>query len=219
MDHFRGGRPRLDHAAASHLLAKRSSELEFPASADSFSEFIVSLIVRDFSDALHGSPMVASASSLGAVERCVASSDGQKLKLDSDGEKKADSKKLKTIISDESYEKVIDAIKQLFGLNGSKVNRVKQGKNPVQIATVTSAQYAEMTTIDLLNNYPRKWNGRYQLRSGTIVRERDEGGSENYYVCVQPLCDGVGLPHRSGPPDLLARRFPRSGVHAATSPQ
>ena len=28
-----------------------------------------------------------------------------------------------------------------------------------------------------------------------------------------------GLPHRSGPPDLLARRFPRSGVHAATSPQ
>ena len=27
------------------------------------------------------------------------------------------------------------------------------------------------------------------------------------------------LPHRSGPPDLLARRFPRSGVHAATSPQ
>ena len=29
----------------------------------------------------------------------------------------------------------------------------------------------------------------------------------------------VGLPHRSGPPDLLARRFPRSGVHAATSPQ
>ncbi|MBR9806443.1 MAG: tyrosine-type recombinase/integrase [Alphaproteobacteria bacterium] len=30
---------------------------------------------------------------------------------------------------------------------------------------------------------------------------------------------GIGLPHRSGPPDLLARRFPRSGVHAATSPQ
>ena len=29
----------------------------------------------------------------------------------------------------------------------------------------------------------------------------------------------AGLPHRSGPPDLLARRFPRSGVHAATSPQ
>ena len=29
----------------------------------------------------------------------------------------------------------------------------------------------------------------------------------------------TGLPHRSGPPDLLARRFPRSGVHAATSPQ
>jgi enoyl-CoA hydratase/carnithine racemase len=27
------------------------------------------------------------------------------------------------------------------------------------------------------------------------------------------------LPHRGGPPALLVRRFPRSGVHAATSSQ
>jgi len=29
----------------------------------------------------------------------------------------------------------------------------------------------------------------------------------------------VALPHRGGPPVLLVRRFPRSGVHAATSAQ
>ncbi|MEZ6012218.1 MAG: hypothetical protein R3C08_10165 [Hyphomonas sp.] len=41
-------------------------------------------------------------------------------------------------------------------------------------------------------------------------------------ICQELAARGegeVGLPHRSGPPDLLARRFPRSGVHAATSPQ
>ncbi|WP_084397068.1 MULTISPECIES: DUF262 domain-containing protein [Hyphomonadaceae] len=53
------------------------------------------------------------------------------------------------------------------------------------------------------------------------VLERDKSYEEvtEIFVRVNSLGAKLGLPHRSGPPDLLARRFPRSGVHAATSPQ
>ena len=38
-----------------------------------------------------------------------------------------------------------------------------------------------------------------------------------YLKCYPVFC--AALPHRGGPPVLLVRRFPRSGVHAATSSQ
>ena len=70
----------------------------------------------------------------------------------------------------------------------------------------------------------RKQKGRKAMTSNTI------NIAQAYHI-TQNQCEAwilqslfywqtkAGLPHRSGPPDLLARRFPRSGVHAATSPQ
>ena len=48
------------------------------------------------------------------------------------------------------------------------------------------------------------------------------------FLKLKSRCDHCGqdftvadtaLPHRGGPPVMLVRRFPRSGVHAATSSQ
>ena len=57
-------------------------------------------------------------------------------------------------------------------------------------------------------------NGEIKIKIYT-----DEHSAEYVFKIDSGLPGGYGLPHRSGPPDLLARRFPRSGVHAATSPQ
>ena len=41
----------------------------------------------------------------------------------------------------------------------------------------------------------------------------------NCRECQYLTGGGPALPHRGGPPVMLVRRFPRSGVHAATSSQ
>ncbi len=42
---------------------------------------------------------------------------------------------------------------------------------------------------------------------------------DRFYSIEYNSLGNFALPHRGGPPVMLVRRFPRSGVHAATSSQ
>lgn len=183
----------LDKVVASHLLAKRSSELEFAASSESFSEFVIGLIVNDFSDALYGSPMLNEASSSGAVTHHLSATSGDKMRLNS---VKADATQyqLHTLLSEQDYEKFYEVAKALFVLNSAKAKKFREGKTPIEFADSGHQEYARLTVIHLMNNYPRLWKSQAQLKSGTVVKLEGAGDqAAKYMVCVQPICDAVRL--------------------------
>ncbi len=195
----------LDPVVASHLLAKRSSELEFPAASDAFSEFVIGLIVNDFSDALYGSELLNLTSSANAVNHHMSQPNGVKLKFNQllvD----ADVAQLSTLISEQEYTKFFSAAEAVFKLNSEKARKsFKSGRSPMEFSDVDVDQYAALSQIDLMNNYPREVAGQFQLKSGVIVRkEGDAGEGRKYLVCIQPICDAVRLSVEDG----AASRFP-----------
>ncbi len=184
----------VDPAVASHLLAKRSSKLEFPAAQDAFAEFVVGLIVNDFSDALHGSNMLRETASAQAVADHLLSDDGVKLrhnKLEVD----ATSEQFKVLVSEPNHSDFLNTAQDVFNLTPEKAEKTfSDGRNPMEFASVDDAQYAALSSIDLMSNYPRAVSDQYQLKSGVIVQvENGQDGSSGYLICVQPICDSVRL--------------------------
>lgn len=195
----------LDPVVASHLLAKRSSELEFSSASDAFSEFVIGLIVNDFSDALYGSELLSLTSSENAVKHHMSQPDGAKLRFNQllvD----ADLAQLSTLISEQEYSTFFATAEAVFKLNSEKARKAfKTGRNPMEFADVDVDQYADLSQIDLMNNYPKEVGGQFQLKSGVIVRKEGEAGDgHKYLVCIQPICDAVRLSVDDG----VASRFP-----------
>lgn len=195
----------LDPAVASHLLAKRSSELEFSTASDAFSEFVIGLIVNDFSDALYGSELLGQTSSAEAVNHHMAPSGGTNLKLNQ-LEVHANLDQLRSLISDQEYASFFSTAETVFNLTSEKARKnFKSGRVPMEFAGVDTLQYATLSQIDLMNNYPRTSSEQFQLKSGVIVRaENGAGEGHKYLVCIQPICDSVRLNVDEG----VSSRFP-----------
>ncbi|WP_084398645.1 TonB-dependent receptor [Henriciella aquimarina] len=112
-------------------------------------------------------------------------------------------------------------------------NRIAPLALPPGVSVFNALLFADQLPSDAIYSEPSA-----MLVSQYTSRLAEEGGQLIDYVQIfsgmpgnledvsaiidfrrRNIASTTGLPHRSGPPDLLARRFPRSGVHAATSPQ
>lgn len=189
----------LDPVIASHLLAKRSSELEFSAASDTFSEYVIGLIVNDFSDALYGSELLNHTSSALEVDHHMTSTAETTMRWNQ-LEVKATPDEISTLISEQDYSKFLSTAETVFGLTSEKKKEAfKSGRSPMEFSIVDNDQYAKLSEIDLMNNYPREISQQLQLKSGVIVRFKDATHDEwRYLICIQPLCDAVRLDTSKG---------------------
>ncbi|MDA5555803.1 response regulator receiver domain [Shimia sp. MMG029] len=196
---FRFGKS-LDPALATHLLDKRISELEFPTSRDSFAEFATSLVLADISAALHSSNLVASATGKTDLTRCLGLENPKSMGVLRDqleDPKEFDQEQLETVFFSEDYDKFATVIEQGLKLNAKKKKSFREGKAPIALSTVQEDDLTALAYLDQINSYPKKSNGSYALKSGTILkRVPDTEAEPEFFLCLQPLCDSVRL---SGP--------------------
>lgn len=194
----------VDPAVASHLLAKRSSELEFPAASDAFSEYVIGLIVNDFSDALYGSDLLRKTASSSEVKGRMSTSEGARLRLDGN-EKDVSLAQLDALLHGQSFEAFLTTAGTVFGLNAKGKKKLTEGKSSIEFAEVDTLQNSALSNIDQMSRYPRQLAGQFQLKSGVIVKVDGENDNpDRILVCVQPVCDAVRL----ATDDDVSTRFP-----------
>jgi len=195
----------VDPAVASHLLAKRSSEAEFSSAPDAFSEFVVGLIVNDFSDALYGSKLLRQTASAEAVNFRMSNLGGVKLRHNN-LEVDASSTQFVSLLSEPDYASFLTIAQEVFNFTPAKAQKTfSDGRTPIEFASVDDEQYAALSNIDLMSNYPKELHGQFQLKSGVIVRaETNDNQDPRYLICAQPICDSVRLSVEDG----VATRFP-----------
>ena len=174
----------LDGAALSHYLSLVSGTESFASAHDDFEDYIASLIVSEMSDSIHGSIGVSNALSIDRLKEIAGSWDAIKI-----GNETAETDKMETALS-------------LFGCETREefetaAKEIKEGKNflrkGLQVRSSAKDSFETFATRDLLNHHPRTVDDQFQLKSGTIVKRTGMRGGPQYFVCVQPLCDGVRL--------------------------
>ena len=210
---FRFGKS-LDPALATHLLDKRASELEFPTSRDSFTEFATSLVLADISAALHSSDLVASATGKTDLTRCLgleASKSIGVLRDQIENDQEFTKEQLKTVFFSEDYEKFAEVVKNVFAWNNETTKKFKAGRTPIALSSVEQDDLTALAYLDQINSYPKSSFGSYALKSGTILkRVEDENAEPEFFLCLQPLCDSVRLSGSTSFPLLRLRSVPRT---------
>lgn len=200
----------LDDALSSHLLAKRSSKMEFPSSQDSFAEYAANLVLDDLASSLFSSPLVASVTSTKELERCLKLDAQRDLKLldhEHEEPKQFSPEELKKVFLGSKYADLRKSIKDGFGLESSQARKFERAEIPITFGHTSDQDLARIAFLDKMSSYPKELDQRYQLKSGTILSKPDPDNSEiQYFLCVQPLCDAVRLKRSTYFPLLKLRK-------------
>jgi hypothetical protein len=200
----------LDDALSAHLLAKRSSKMEFPSSQESFADYTANLVLEDLAASLFSSQLVASVTSKQEVDRCLKLGTSRELKLlegEDTNPRSFEPAELKKIFSCQEYSQLRKAVKDGFGLESPQARKFERAELPVAFGNVTDQDLAKIGNLDKVSSYPKEIELRHQLKSGTIVKKLNpETDEPQYFLCVQPICDAVRLKRSTAFPLLKLRK-------------
>jgi len=177
----------LDTAVLSHFIALKSQKDAFPNSIEQFRNYLSSLIGSSIQDSLTYSSKIKNATSFVRVKEFISLKNDMEIGLN-ETKKTADSQIIMNILEKESHTEFNEASIQGLGISGALKKKFKNGKAPLVFSPDNILSKLELASLDLQKNNYKKDGTSPILRLGTIVKLVDA-----YYICTQPLCEGVRL--------------------------
>ena len=168
----------LDHAVISHYTALKSQKKAFDTAGMQFREYVSNLVASSVQSSLSFSEYVKNASSKSAIINYIK--DQESLILCSKNSECNDKSDILEILRSTTYE---DLKKRVENVSLSM-------RYPLFLKNPDYKSHLELSALDLLKRTYLQNENSPPLRLGTILKHKDKNV---FYLCVQPLCDGVRL--------------------------
>lgn len=178
----------LDHAVISHYTALKSQEETFDTAEMQFRQYVSNIVASSIQSSLSFSEYVKNASSKTAIIKYLEAQNA--LKLCSEDNECDDKSKIITILRSTNYEGLKKKVEKVLSLKSKKMRHFSDGKSPLFFKNPEYEAHLELSVLDLLKRTYRQNENSPVLKLGTILKHKD---MNVFYLCVQPLCDGVRL--------------------------